>query len=72
MESGEPRRSVQQSVALRLQMLEGAAGRIRCFERLARHRAALCRNPQDCDTLVGFRSTTSSTPRTIFMPQWKG
>ena len=29
MESGEPRRSAKQSVALRLQMLEGAAGRIR-------------------------------------------
>jgi hypothetical protein len=54
MESGEPRRSAKQSVVLRLQMLDGAAGRIRWCERLARHRAALWRNLQERDALVAL------------------
>jgi hypothetical protein len=54
MELGEPRRSAKQLVVLRFQMLEGAAGRIRWCERLARHRAALWRNLQDRDTLVAL------------------
>jgi hypothetical protein len=54
MGSGEPRRTANQSVALRLQMLEGAAGRNRLCERLARHRAALWRNLQERDALVAL------------------